>query len=121
MNNIPLGDYDCQNCSEPSGYSLVCDNCRPKLSISQSKRIMNIWHGLIRLKGEVDGAYQCFHCEEIKEEHQICGDHFPYTKGSRPDLKFDIRNGRPSCQFCNTSGAAKRKQPTQDDFLPFQS
>lgn len=70
------------------------------------------WHNLIVSKAPHAGDYyQCFHCEKFYPRNQVCGDHFPHTKGSRPDLRYDVNNGVCSCAKCNVSNAPTRKKP----------
>lgn len=101
----------CDECGAESGWSLVCAGCRKQMSAYAHSKYTELWHKAIRALAPVDGGgrLQCFHCEQFFDEDCICGDHFPYTKGSRPDLRYDFRNGVPCCARCNTSGARTRK------------
>jgi len=63
--------------------------------------------------------YECFHCEKLFPRNEVCGDHWPHTKGARPDLKYDVRNGRCTCRSCNRSDNPNRKVPTEEDLAPF--
>lgn len=106
----PDADFACCECNGPSGGSLVCAPCRRALSPGAHARITEQWHRTIRsMAPHRDDLVQCFHCEAWFEEDLICGDHFPYTKGTRPDLRYHLGNGVACCARCNTSGARARK------------
>lgn len=71
---------------------------------------MLVWHEAVceRARNPDDGLYRCFHCEKHFPRDEVCGDHFPHTRGARPDLKYDPDNGVCSCMPCNTSGSPDR-------------
>lgn len=100
-------------CLDTTGTSLLCSLHRKHLTKYRERRIMNLWHDIVVDKGRFKDMYQCFHCEELFPRNMMVGDHFPFTKGSRPDLKFDIANGVPSCARCNISNAPSRKSPSE--------
>lgn len=103
-------EYDCCECGQPAGQSLVCPPCRKALTPGAASRITVMWHEIIRALAPVrDGLLQCFHCEQFFEPEMLAGDHFPFGKGARPDLRYHTGNGVPCCARCNTSGARTRK------------
>jgi hypothetical protein len=117
---IAREDHNCDLCQAPSGWSLVCEDCRRRLTPSQERRIMGIWHALMREKGRdpIDpSSFWCFHCEQQFSEDEVCGDHWPHSRGARIGLRFDTRNGVPCCKACNTSGSPHRKRPGAADFF----
>ena len=76
-----------------------------------AKRVMRVWHDIVTYKSfDIQtGLYRCFHCKRLFPQNETCGDHFPHTKGSRPDLKFDTENGVCSCMRCNVSNSPTRR------------
>lgn len=77
---------------------------------------MGIWHDIIL--GEAE-RIECWHCKRVLPRSYMSGDHHPYSRGARPDLKFDIRNGVPSCFSCQNSGEKRRNKPTPEQLAPF--
>ena len=84
----------------------------------QARRIadkmkMLIWHNTVcnRAMEMTDGMpmYRCFHCDTLFFRNEVCGDHFPHSRGARPDLKFDPNNGVCCCKDCNRSDNPKRR------------
>lgn len=63
--------------------------------------------------------WTCFHCGKLFPRVEICLDHWPYSRGARPDLLLDRRNLKPSCKACNTSGNPQRKAPESEDLSLF--
>lgn len=109
-----------KDCGAESGDNLVCDFCRQNvLRAGVSKKIMIEWHNIICEEYSIGDMCLCFHCGVLYPRNEVCGDHFPYTKGARPDLRFNVKNGRCCCASCNTSGNKNRKEPTEEDFKPF--
>lgn len=99
------------DCGAPAGMSLACRPCMRALTDYRARELTILWHDAIRQLAprNEDQQLQCFHCEGWFQDEAICGDHFPYTKGSRPDLRYNLTNGVPTCAGCNTSGARTRK------------
>lgn len=56
-----------------------------------------------------DGTFQCFHCPKILTWEEAIVDHYPYTKGNRPDLLCDPSDFVISCADCNRSDNPNRK------------
>jgi hypothetical protein len=75
-------------------------------------RIIRLWHALIvyRSYSPARDRFQCFHCGGWFTRQEVCGDHFPHTKGSRPDLRYDLENGVCSDMMCNVSNAPTRSK-----------
>ena len=113
----PVTALSCLSCGSDSGSSLVCRSCRPSLSDYLAKKAIVIWHLTIvaRAYDPARQKYQCFHCGGWFPREKVCGDHWPATKGSRPDLRYDISAGVTSCAHCNTSGSPSR---TPDPMKP---
>lgn len=104
---------NCISC-ESIGTKTLCDFCTKHATQGLKRRAIQLWHETVCTSSK------CYHCERYFPVDMICGDHF-ITKGSRPDLKYDIRNGVPTCQECNTSGSKYRKQPTIEFIAQFSS
>ena len=109
-----MEELPCLKCGTPSGTSLVCRNCRHDLTDSEKKEFIIVWHEIIvaRSFDPKRNKHQCHHCQLWFVREKVCGDHFPHTKGARPDLRFDILNGVTSCAGCNTSGSKHRSIST---------
>src|SRR5947209_7469042 len=101
----------CLKCGEDSGTSLVCGNCRKFLTDHEKGKFMRLWHDCIVAQtwDEKKGKGKCFHCGNWFPRDMLCGDHWPRTKGSAPQLRLDVLSGVPSCSGCNVSGAPTRK------------
>lgn len=116
----------CLLCNSDSDNNVLCRYCNKTASKIQIKQAMEVWHRIITQKGlkkhgAFIGLYRCYHCGGHFPRNMVCGDHFPYTKGSRSDLQLDVRNGVCSCMQCNTSGNKHRKFPTFRDMQVFLS
>ncbi len=70
---------------------------------------MKEWHEIAREKGRVGDRYRCYHCGQLFPREETCGDHYPFSRGARPDLKLDPDNSVCTCMFCNASNAPTRK------------
>lgn len=67
-----------------------------------------------RAEQRSDGTWSCFHREQpIPTWEEAVVDHFPFTKGARPDLLCDPTNFVISHAACNTSGNPHRKAFTR--------
>lgn len=101
-------------CGQESGENIVCDFHRKTMSKTQRARADEAWHDFIVSRAMIDirsgvTFYQCYHCKGEFPRNSVCGDHFPYTKGSRPDLRYSINNGVPCCKSCNQSDSPHRR------------
>jgi len=96
-----------KGCLTPSGFSLVCEYHRKRLTPSQGKRIMALWHALGCEKARVGDYFKCGHCNRLFPPNEIFGDHI-YERSTHPKLKYDIRNILASCFFCNQKGNPTR-------------
>lgn len=74
------------------------------------------WHDKVVEKGRTDltttegkPLYLCFHCKALFTREYVCGDHWPRSKGARPDLKLDPDAGVCCCMTCNVSNSPTRK------------
>ena len=67
-----------------------------------------MWHKIIIEQGREDDMFRCSLCKKLFPENMVCGDHHPYTKGSHPELKFDVENGRIVCAPCNDNQSPHR-------------
>lgn len=76
----------------------------------EAKKLHDAWREAVIEKGREGERYRCFHCKKPFDRDQICADHWPRTKGNSPHLRYDVDNGQPSCQTCNTSGSRHRKK-----------
>ena len=95
------------------GNSVLCGFCAKHATKGMHKRANSIWHEL------VVQSDQCWHCGRTFPRDMLCGDHL-ITKGSRPDLRYDIRVGVSCCKECNTSGSKYRKQPSEEFLSQFR-
>lgn len=77
---------------------------------AQARRVTILWHDTIVAPAfdQERKKYRCFHCGQHFPRYKVCGDHWPDTKGSRPDLRYDVTAGHCSCGPCNTSGSRHR-------------
>lgn len=88
----------CPFCKGESGTSLVCEQCRHGLNPYQKHCLDVLWHKTI-----VEAAgFRCSYCNRYypPDSGMLCGDHI-IPKGSRPDLRWDITNGRSTCNECH--------------------
>lgn len=101
----------CLECGVPSGTSLVCRDCRRHLTKYRARQLIELWHEIIvaRAHDPKTDRYQCFHCKDWFEKDMVCGDHFPVSKGSDENVRYDILAGKCSCRRCNTSGSPFRQ------------
>lgn len=67
------------------------------------------WHELVCERAREGTKYRCHHCQNLFDRDRVCGDHYPYSRGARPDLLLDPENGVCSCGPCNTSNAPTRR------------
>jgi hypothetical protein len=104
------------NCGLEAGNSLACVRCRKYMGKAQKKHIHDMWRRIGVEKGRIGEMYKCHHCEQMFPRDMVTSDHYPYTRGARPDLRYNIYNSVCSCQLCNTSGTDTRKIPTQEDY-----
>lgn len=106
-----------QGCTTPSGFSLVCEYHRTRLTHSQDKRIMEIWHGIAIEKGRHEGEegewYECAHCKNPFTKEQVIGDHL-FERSTHRRLKFDVRNSCCSCAPCNSKGSKTRAKTIKE-------
>lgn len=104
--------FYCQQCQILSGTSLVCGNCRRFLTDGEKERLTLLWHEVVVAKGydPAKDRYACHHCGYWFSRDEVCGDHWPMTKGAAPELRFDVGNGVCSCSGCNTSGNSHRRE-----------
>src|SRR3990167_2969672 len=56
--------------------------------------------------------YRCHHCGKLFPKEEVCADHYPCSRGSRPDLKYDRNNLVCSCKECNRSDNQNRREVT---------
>lgn len=117
--------FNCSECGQDSGSSLVCRTCIPHLSRNRFEKIMRTWHKLVVVR---DGC-MCVHCGYSAEweSGKLCGNH-KQTRNVAPHLVFDIDNGECCCMPCNNkfsysaSKEAKqevvRKQKVKQNLCP---
>lgn len=91
-------NFSCAQCGKDSGNSLVCRDCIPLLSESQRRKFMAAWHRIV-VERAGNACEDCGYSAEF-ESGELCGDHIE-TKGSRPDLAFDVMNGKSTCLPCH--------------------
>jgi hypothetical protein len=96
MPNTP--QFSCNECGKDSGSSLVCRDCIPLLSAYQRGKYMKAWHRIV-IEAAGNACVDCGRSATV-ESGELCGDHIQ-TKGSRPDLVFDVTNGRCVCLDCH--------------------
>jgi hypothetical protein len=86
--------FTCGECGADSGSSLVCRGCIPKLSVFKRTKYKRAWHLAIVTAANCS-CVDCGHSAPF-DSGELCGDHIA-TVGSRPDLQFDVTNGRCVC------------------------
>lgn len=86
----------------------IARRTRLKWRKKRDKR-MEDWHKAVCDRAKVaDNVYICFHCGGHFQQDEVCGDHFPFPRSVRPDLKYNVENGVPSCWACNQKDSKKR-------------
>jgi hypothetical protein len=90
--------FDCAECGRASGSSLLCRDCIPLLSIAKKRKYRAAWHRAIVTAANCT-CCECGHSAPW-ESGELAGDHVR-TQGSRPDLAFDLKNGRCVCLTCH--------------------
>lgn len=88
----------CLGCGTDS-QKLLCYYCH-KITKKNSdlwKEATKLWHNLV-----VGDSTTCSYCKKSFQRDMLCGNHV-LTKASRPDLRFDVSNGRVTCASCNDS------------------
>lgn len=98
----------CAICGKDSGNSLVCPECMPLMNDNQKRTVMRLWHKTIVLNANSQCEY-CGHSAEF-ESGELCGDHIE-TQGARPDLRYDITNGKCTCMDCHNKRHAGNISP----------
>jgi len=93
-----MNAFACVECGKDSGDSLVCRDCIPNLSTHKRQKYRAAWHRII-VEGAGNACEDCGHSAEFNSG-ELCGDHVQ-TVGSRPDLQFDVTNGRSVCLPCH--------------------
>src|SRR4051812_23923423 len=98
---------------KPLGYpkGATAKQQRAKRRRDDKQRMIE-WHNTVLKGGRVlincQTMYLCFHCLRIFPRNMVCGDHWPHSRGARPDLKYDPANGVCSCMECNRSDHPNR-------------
>jgi hypothetical protein len=67
----------------------------------EDRERMIAWHEAVCERAREGTRYRCYHCRQLFPREKVCGDHYPYSRGSRPDLKYDLDNGVCCCTRCN--------------------
>src|SRR5688572_15042869 len=84
---------------------------KDRINLKRKKLRLKKWE-IVREKviesARVGDMYQCYHCGNLFPRNEVCADHYPYSRGSRPDLFLDPKNLVCSCQFCNQSNSPNR-------------
>jgi hypothetical protein len=99
-----MENLSCSECGADSGPSLVCNNCLPHLSQYRREKIKRSWHRIIVQRANC-ACEECGHSAPF-DSGELCGDHIQ-TQGSRPDLVFDVTNGRCVCLGCHNKRHSK--------------
>lgn len=100
-------------CTDPSGTSILCTFHRRNLTTYQAKKYMALLRELVIERDRQGNFFQCVHCEEMYTLEFATLEHFPYSRGARPDLKYDLKNCHLSCARCQVSNAPTRKRPSE--------
>jgi hypothetical protein len=103
-------NLSCAICTQDAGTSLVCPPCFKFIKPGTYDRLMKVWHKII-----IDGANNtCEYCGTSHEADsgELAGDHIQ-TKGSRPDLVFDVTNGKCTCLPCHNKRHDGNISPTR--------
>lgn len=90
--------FACDACGQDAGSSLVCRACLPHLSPGRREKIKRAWHRIVVERAGCS-CESCGHSAPF-DSGELCGDHIQ-TQGSRPDLVFDVTNGRCVCLPCH--------------------
>jgi hypothetical protein len=107
-------EFSCAVCGKDSGTSLVCHACLKTLNPNKRLTIMRAWHRIV-VERAGNACETCGHSAEF-DSGELCGDHIQ-TQGSRPDLVFDVTNGRSTCLACHNKrhshGLPKKGKPVE--------
>jgi hypothetical protein len=89
---------NCHVCAIESGTFIVCDTCAPTLSTYQRRKMDTIWHQYIVAAAKRICSYCGTEFPEPTDDQpeMLCGDHIE-TKGSMPWRRWDVTNGRCTC------------------------
>lgn len=99
MTALVMPEEACMICFEFSGTKIICDGCRKTgLKKNRSK-----WDRAYQERVCADALYFCRNCfiNFANNTQYVCADHI-LTKGSRPDLRYDLSNGRCLCWKCHS-------------------
>lgn len=89
---------NCLICKKQSENLIVCEDCRPFLSENQLHKATVAWHEAVLARDNLTCTYCGISAES--DSGELCGDHIE-TKAARPDLRFDVSNGRCTCLECH--------------------
>jgi hypothetical protein len=107
--------FTCPVCEKDSGTSLVHPRCVKFLNDNQKIVLKKLWHKIV-----IESAgCSCEECglSAAVDEGKLTGDHIK-TQGSRPDLRYDVTNGRCVCLACHNkrhTGEIKRPKGAEGD------
>ena len=95
-------------CGEDPRGAVICSFHRKhlrSLSKYRQKELWKLWHTLVCEKSFNPNLekYQCFHCKLWFDREEVCGDHWPASKASRPCERFNVEAGVCCCKNCNRS------------------
>ncbi len=102
----------CPVCEKDSGTSLVHPRCVKFLNDNQKLTLKKLWHRLV-IERAGCACEECGFSAAI-DEGKLTGDHIK-TQGSRPDLRYDITNGRCLCLPCHNKRHTGEIKPTKTE------
>lgn len=94
-----------KDCETESGDNVICMyhvKIFRSLPYRDKRHVWDIYHRIICGNPSEGDYVQCYHCKKPKPWDMICADHIK-TKGSSPELKFNINNAQPACAICNSN------------------
>jgi len=90
--------YECLFCKKPSGTYIICRPCQSCLTKPQAKKATVVWHQEVFERDK----HTCTYCGKVHDPVEdlgaYSGDH-KRTKKAYPELRYDVRNGRTTCNF----------------------
>jgi hypothetical protein len=96
----------CQVCGVVTESLVICPDCKP--NNNQKLKAMRAWHRIV-VERAGSTCEDCGHSASF-ESGELCGDHIE-TQGARPDLRFDVSNGRCVCLPCHNKRHSEGLSP----------
>jgi hypothetical protein len=86
----------------------------PRMNGNQKLKTMKTWHKIVVERAN-SACEECGHSAPF-DSGELCGDHVQ-TQGARPDLRYDVTNGRCVCLPCHNK-RHNRGLPAKEPTVP---